>query len=178
MKNANPVSWRRVFLVLLVLALPLAGCARAEPEPPPAPKTVADWFTIKVGDQSVRVQFAVTPGEMQHGLMERRELGPDDGMLFVYLRPQRLSFWMRNTPLPLDIGFFKANGELAEIYPLLPFDEHPVQSRSLELQFALEMNQGWFKAHGLRPGDKLDLAAVKAALKARDFPTRQFGLGD
>ena len=167
-----------MLLVLAVLALPLSGCARNETEPPAAPKSAGDWFAIKVGDRVVRMQLAVTMAEQQHGLMERRTLGADDGMLFVYMRGQVMSFWMRNTPLPIDIGFFDEEGELKEIYPMYPFDETPVRSRSNKLQFALEMNQGWFKANDVRPGARLDLAALKAALRERDFPPRQFGLGD
>ncbi len=120
-------------------------------------KSAADFFPVKVGDRIVRMQLAVRPGEMQRGLMERRDLGPDEGMLFVYERPQALSFWMRNTPTPLDIGFFDRAGVLQEVYPLHPFDETPVASRGRELQFALEMNQGWFRASGIKPGAKLDL---------------------
>ncbi|KXU36871.1 hypothetical protein AXK11_03395 [Cephaloticoccus primus] len=143
-----------------------------------APKTASDWFTISVGEHPLRLQLAVTPSEMQRGLMERRELGADEGMLFVYLRPDQVSFWMRNTPLPLDIGFFDAEGVLREVYPLHPFDERPVTSRSRRLQFALEVNRGWFKAHGLGPGAQLDLQALTTALHERDFPLKQFGLGD
>lgn len=159
-----------------MLALLFSGCGQSEPAAPPAPKTVADWFTIKVDGRPVRMQLAVMRTEMEQGLMERRELGRDDGMLFVYLRPQRLTFWMRNTPLPLDIGFFSPEGELREIYQLHPFDETTVASRGDQLQFALEMNQGWFKANDVRPGAKIDLKALVAALKERDFAARQFGL--
>lgn len=137
-----------------------------------------DHFEIKVGDRTVHMQLAVLEAEMQRGLMERTDLGADEGMLFVYLRPQRMSFWMHNTPTPLDIGFFDAAGELREIYPLHPFDEKPMASRGTQLQFALEVNQGWFQANGVRPGARLDLKAVAAALKARDFEPRRFGLGD
>lgn len=176
MKNANPVSWPWQTWLLLGLALVLTGCARSEPEVQAPPKTVADYFTIKVGERPVRVQLAVLDPEMQRGLMERRELGRDDGMLFVYVRATRLSFWMRHTPLPLDIGYFTPAGELAEIYPLHPHDETPVPSRSNNLQFALEMNQGWFRANEVRPGAKLDLAALASALRARGFDPKRFGL--
>ncbi|MBS0662690.1 MAG: DUF192 domain-containing protein [Verrucomicrobia bacterium] len=122
------------------------------------------------------MQVAVLPTEMERGLMGRRDLGPDQGMIFVYQQPQVMAFWMHNTPTPLDIGFFLPSGELAEIYPLLPFDERTVRSRGDTLQFALEMNQNWFHGQGLRPGAKLDLKALAAALRARDFDPRKFGL--
>jgi uncharacterized membrane protein (UPF0127 family) len=142
----------------------------------PAAKTVADFFTVTVGGRKVRLQLAVTTPEMERGLMERTQLGPDDGMLFVYPRPQAMAFWMHDTPTPLDLGFFGAEGILREVYPLYPFDERTVASRSTALQFALEMNQGWFAAHGVRPGAALDLAAVRAALAARGFAPAAFGL--
>ncbi|MBW7893556.1 MAG: DUF192 domain-containing protein [Opitutaceae bacterium] len=156
----------------------MAGCGAGESDAPPAPKTVFDHFEIKVGERTVRMQLAVREPEMQRGLMERTDLQPDEGMLFVYVRPQRMSFWMRNTPLPLDIGFFDAAGELREIYPLHPFDEKPMASHGTQLQFALEVNQGWFKSNGVRPGMKLDLKAVSAALEARGFELRRFGLAE
>lgn len=124
------------------------------------------------------MQLAVLPHEMERGLMGRRDLGPDEGMLFVYRVPQQMNYWMRDTPTPLAIGFFTAEGELAEIYPLLPFDERTVSSRSGRLQFALEMNQNWYRDHGVKAGAKLDLKALAEALKARDFEPRKFGLGE
>ncbi len=176
MKNANPVSWRLSWLPTLFLALLLGGCARSEPKVPSAPKTAADYFTIKVDAHPVRMQLAILRAEMERGLMERREMSHDDGMLFIYLRPQRMSFWMRNTHLPLDIGFFNPAGELVEIYQLHPMDENPVSSHSDRLQFALEMNQGWFKANGVRPGAILDLKTLISAMKERDVDPDKFGL--
>lgn len=170
-------------LVACALAASAPGCAResgAASAPKAtattAAKSVADFFPIKVGEVVVRMQLAVRPAEMQRGLMERRNLGPDDGMIFVYERPQQMSFWMHNTPTPLDIGFFTRDGTLQEVYPLHPFDETSVASRSSELQFALEVNQGWFRERGVKPGAKLDLKALAAALKERGFEPRKFGL--
>ncbi|ACB75656.1 protein of unknown function DUF192 [Opitutus terrae PB90-1] len=160
---------------MLGLVLGMAGCSGEKAASKPATKTLADRFEIKVGSQPVRMQLAVLEAEMMRGLMERRDLAPDEGMLFVYRRPQRLSFWMRNTPLPLDIGFFNRHGMLEEIYPMHPFDETSVQSRSTMLSLALEMNQGWFREHGVKPGAALDMAALRAALTARGFDPRRFG---
>lgn len=153
-----------------------AGCDSSAPKTSAAPKTWADRFEIAVGSRTVRLQLAVREDEMARGLMERRDLGRDDGMLFVYERPQQLSFWMRNTPTPLDIGFFNAHGMLEEVYPMHPFDETPVKSRSTLLSLALEMNQGWFRENGVRPGMQIDVKAVRAALKARGFDPDRFGL--
>lgn len=168
MKNANPVSSFLRLLAVSVALLAVTGCGRGDAPPSQtAPKTVEDYFAIKVGDQTVQMEIAVGMQEMQHGLMGRRDLKPEQGMIFVYEKPQQQSFWMRDTPTPLDVGFFDAHGVLQEIYPMYPFDETPVRSRSKELQYALEMNQGWFSAHGVKPGAKLDMRALAEALKAR-----------
>lgn len=164
---------------LAVATLGVAACAKEKPGADAAPvgaKSVADFFPIMVGDRTVRMQLAVRPAEMERGLMGRRDLGRDDGMIFVYERPQRMSFWMKNTPTALDIGFFDADGVLREIYPLYPFDERSVSSRGEELKFALEMNQGWYAANGVKPGARLDLRALGMAMKERGFEPRRFGL--
>jgi uncharacterized membrane protein (UPF0127 family) len=177
-KNANPLSPRAAAGILALAALCLAGCGESSTQTPAAPavRTVADYFAIKVGGRTVRIQLAVLPEEQERGLMQRRDLEPDEGMIFVDLAPQKLVFWMRNTPTPLDVGYFTPEGELAEIYPLLPFDERAVASRSSRLQFALEMRQGWYAENGVGPGARLDLRAVAAALAERGFDPKRFGL--
>jgi len=160
----------------LAVALLVTACPHDEHAAGAPPRTVRDWFTITVGGRTVRMQLAVSALEMQRGLMERRDLGADEGMLFVYERPTRMSFWMRDTPLPLDIGFFDSLGELKEIYALFPYDETEVHSRSGELQLALEMNQGWYRANGVKPGARIDVAALRAALKERGADPAAFGL--
>jgi uncharacterized membrane protein (UPF0127 family) len=181
-KNANPVygvCWMKIAVIAALVLGAASGCERNQTAVADAsPKSVADFFEIRVGDKPVRMQLAVREDEMQRGLMERRDLGPDDGMLFVYARPQRMSFWMRNTPTPLDIGFFDQTGTLMEIYQLHPFDENSVSSQSGQLALALEMNQGWFRQSGVKPGARLDMKAVAVALKARGFRPEQYGLRD
>jgi len=167
----SKAGWTTVALALLVL-----GCVRRGSEAAPAPKTVDDWFAIAVGGRMVQMQLAVFPAEMERGLMGRRNLATDQGMIFVYAQPVQMSFWMHDTPLPLDIGFFSPAGELKEVYAMLPYDETTIRSRDTRLQFALEMNQGWFHQNGIRPGATLDLAALRAALVERGAAPGDFGL--
>lgn len=166
----------RRFLPLLVLSVLLTACGGSDSARNAGPKTVEDRFAIKVGDRTVQLQIAAQLPEVQKGLMFRKTMGEDDGMLFVFTAPQQQGFWMRNTTLPLDIGYFDPAGELKEIYPMHPLDERPVTSRSRNIQFCLEMNQGWYARNGVKPGAKLDLKAVAEALKARGLKPEAAGL--
>lgn len=166
---------RRHFLPLcaaLFLGL-LAACGGAKQAE--VAKTIDDRFPIKIGERVVQVQVAILPGEQQRGLMYRTTMGADEGMIFVFDTPQKMSFWMRNTELPLDIGYITTEGELKEVYPMYPHDERPVRSRTT-VQLALEMNQGWFARSGVKPGAKLDLAALREAIRARGFKPEALGL--
>ncbi len=165
----------RLLPVIALLGL-LVACGGKEAAKDTATKTIEDYFPVKVGGRTVRMQIAAMAAEMQRGLMHRKSLGADDGMLFVFTQPQQLGFWMRNTTIPLDIGYFDSAGVLREIYPLHPLDERSVTSRARDLQFALEMNQGWFKSAGVKPGDRLDLKAVADALRARGLKPEAAGL--
>jgi len=167
---------RRRFLPLgafAVFAL-FAACGNTEKKSVEF-KTVEDRFPIKVGGQVVQMQLAITPAEEQKGLMFRKSMGADEGMIFLYDRPQQMSFWMRNCEFPQDIGFFDSDGKLKEVYPMYPHDERPVQSLGIR-QFALEMNQGWYRQHGLKPGDAIDLLALAEAVRARGFKPERYGL--
>lgn len=167
---------RRRFLSLIsfaALAL-LSACGKVSAERE-VPKSVEDRFALKVGARTVQVQVAITPAESAQGLMFRREMGADEGMIFLANWPHRMSFWMRNTYLPLDIGYFDAEGVLREVYPMYPHDERRVVARG-RVQFALEMHQGWYSRAGVKIGDQLDLAALAAAVKARGFNPADFGL--
>lgn len=151
-------------LVAVVAIIALAGCA--EDRTPAASDT---YFPITVGGKTVDMQLAITPSENQRGLMHRKEMPKDAGMLFLYDRPQRMSFWMKNTHIPLDIGFFTPDGTLDQVRQMYPLDENTVLSRSENLQFALEMNQGWFAENKVRPGATIDFEALAEAIEARGF---------
>lgn len=161
----------------MCLAIGVSGQSEVKAAPA-APKTVHDYFEVTLGDKVLRLQFAVTMPEMQRGLMYRESIQANEGMIFIYEKPQAMSFWMQNTPLPLHIGFFDAAGVLKEYYPLFPHDENTVKSRGTNLQFAVEVQQGWFRENKVLGGAKLDLKAVIAALKARGFDPKKYGLAD
>jgi uncharacterized membrane protein (UPF0127 family) len=167
---------RIVFTTLtLALALTVGGCK--EDATPTAETLGAEaWFPFKIGDVAVKLQVVVRPMELQQGLMHRAMLGDDEGMLFVYPEPSGRSFWMRNTLIPLDIGFFDAKGVLREVQAMNPLDENPVTSFSSSIQFAVEMNQGWYREHGLKPGAQLDMAALRKAILSRGFDPKVIGV--
>jgi len=102
-KNANLVSLRAGALAAL-LALGVAGCGAAKPVAAAAAptKTVWDHFTVEVGGHPAQLQVAVLLAEQQRGLMQRPDLGGDEGMIFVDAVPKQQNFWMSNTPEPLD----------------------------------------------------------------------------
>jgi uncharacterized membrane protein (UPF0127 family) len=176
-KNANLVSLAIRAAAAALLALAVAGCgAEKAPEAAPPVKTVWDHFAIAVGGHPAQLQIAVIQAEQERGLMQRQDLGRDEGMLFVDASPTRLSFWMHNTPEPLDLGYLTRDGVVAETYELLPFDERSVTSHGDQLQFALEMPRGWFAANGIRAGSGIDMRAVAGALRARGFDPEKYGL--
>lgn len=158
--------------VLGVAVLLLGGCGSGpqgvEAEEGPHP--------VQLGRADLRLELAVTPAERRRGLQQRDFLPPDQGMAFFYGRPQRARFWMRNTPLPLDIGFFTADGVLREVYPLHPHTEVPVRSVREDIALAVEVNQGWFAAEGIFPGDRIDRQALWRALRAEGHDPSRFAL--
>ncbi len=158
---------------LSVLAL-LAACGAEAKKPAPA-KSVDDRFPIRIGDQVVSMQVAALPNEMQKGLMFVKTMGENEGMVFVFAEPQPMGFWMRNTEIPLDIGYLDPDGTLREIYPMYAHDERSVRSVAPR-QLALEMNLGWYARHGVKPGAKLDLPALVDALRARGLKPESYGL--
>ena len=89
--------------------------------------------------------------------MYRRELGEDEGMLFLYREPQQMMMYMKDTRIPLSVAFIDSAGVILEIRDMEPMDETPVISASRQIRFALEANRGWFAKNGIAPG-----ATVKA----------------
>ena len=115
-------------------------------------------LTISAAGQSLTVEVARTEAQREHGLMERTNLGPRDGMIFVFDRDDHLSFWMKNTPTPLSIAFLSVEGKILQIEDMEPFSESIVRSR-LSARYALEMRKGAFAELGIREGDRVTFPA-------------------
>jgi len=142
------------FLYCLFFSLSFTACSDEEA----TTKTESTELAPIVFEKAtVYVELALDRQTQQRGLMFRKELAEDNGMLFVYDSPTSMSFWMRNTSIPLDIGFLTEDGILREIHKLYPFDENSVKSYSDKLLYALEVNQGWFAKNGIKTGDKIDI---------------------
>lgn len=129
------------------------------------PQTDLPQVELRIGSAVATVQVADENTERQKGLMYHRELGENQGMLFVFARPQPVSFYMRNTFVPLSIAYINATGMILEIHDLTPLEETPVRSRFPTIQFALEMPQGWFTRNRILPGDRIQ---GLQGLRARD----------
>lgn len=111
--------------------------------------------TLSVAGKPVRAEVADDAQERSLGLMFRERLAPNAGMLFVMPKPERASFWMKNTTLPLSIAYINPAGVILEIHDLQPLDEKPVPSAFPNIAYALEMEQGWFTDNGVLAGDRI-----------------------
>jgi uncharacterized membrane protein (UPF0127 family) len=103
---------------------------------------------------NISVELAISDEQRAQGLMYRQNLDDGKGMIFIFERDQMLSFWMKNTHIPLSIAFISADGEILEIRNMIPLDLTPVMS-SRSARFALEVPQSWFSRAGISVGDTL-----------------------
>jgi uncharacterized protein len=104
----------------------------------------------------VQVEIAGTDAERRMGLMGRTALAEDAGMLFVFDREQRLSFFMKDTLIPLSVAFINTEGYIVDIQDMQPLDL--TRHRSAEPAiYALEVNQGFFREHGVEVGNRVEL---------------------
>ena len=156
---ASPRRRVSLFLRLLLLFAVRLCCACAS-------SSVAPQVIIhpQHGDPlQVHVEIADTEEKQQLGLMYRRELPELQGMLFLFPREAPLSFWMKNTPLPLDIIFINAAHTIVSIAQhTTPFSEKPLPSGS-PAQFVLEVNGGFCQRHGVAVGDRVEFAQLSSA---------------
>ncbi|WP_224815045.1 DUF192 domain-containing protein [Hasllibacter sp. MH4015] len=119
-----------------------------------------DW-----GAARFRVSVADDRRERAQGLMHVEELPQQAGMLFVYDRPQRVSFWMENTLIPLDMIFVDATGVVRHVHAeAVPLDRTPIPGGSNDIQYVLEINGGVAERFGIAEGTELRHPAINQDL--------------
>lgn len=107
---------------------------------------------LYIKNREIRVEVVKTPEEKNHGLMDRKDLGKDEGMFFVFETEDFYGFWMKDTFIPLSIAFVDRDGRIVQITDMKPLtlESHAPPQPIL---YALEMKRGWFSIHGIKVGD-------------------------
>ncbi|PJZ55471.1 DUF192 domain-containing protein [Leptospira barantonii] len=101
-------------------------------------------ITIYVDEHPLIVEVVNTQADRAKGLMFRKNLGENEGMLFVFSAPEYLSFWMKNTWIPLSIAYFNRDRRITDIHDMKPNQTTELYHSSEKALYALEVNQGWF----------------------------------
>ena len=151
---------RHIRLFCFVLLVASIGCASGNPQK----FRIVTLSIERAGAEPVEIaaEVALTAEERGQGLMRREKLPDGEGMLFVFEYDQQVSFWMKDTLIPLSIAFITSDGRITEIRDLQPRDQTTVNSNSTAVRYALEVPQGWYSRVGVRPGDvaRIDLAGI------------------
>lgn len=152
-----------VFGMVLLAGVVFNAPVLAQPQPT-LPQSDLVIQTAK-GAQRFRVELADTDASRSRGMMFRTSMAPDAGMLFDFKQEQMASFWMRNTLLPLDMLFIKADGTILNIHQrAIPHDESGINSTG-PVRAVLEVNGGTVARLGIKPGDRVEHAIFGTAPK-------------
>jgi uncharacterized membrane protein (UPF0127 family) len=149
---AMMLTRRRFLLLALPLLLAAGNPVLAQLQQfPTAPLTIVSAS----GPQKFTVEIATTPGQMEQGLMFRRSLAPDAGMLFDYRTPSPATMWMKNTLIPLDMLFVDAGGRIVNIHERAVPGSLATIAAAAPVRAVIELNGGTAARLGIRPGDKV-----------------------
>lgn len=130
--------------IILAAALFLAAPARAE----------LPVVELGAGMHVVRAEVAADMASRMQGLMHRKSMAPNAGMVFVFDEDAIHCMWMKNTLIPLSVAFIDRSGTIVSISEMQPHSEQS-HCAAKPARYALEMNKGWFAQKGIRPGAKL-----------------------
>ena len=130
----------------IALALLALGAAPAFAQHPVA--------QLKAGMHLIRAEVVSEPGTRAEGLMYRKNMAQNAGMLFIFDEPQVHCMWMKNTLIPLSVAFIDDRGAIVNIADMEPQTENS-HCAAQPVRYALEMNRGWFAARGVKPGSRL-----------------------
>jgi hypothetical protein len=130
--------------VLFATALALASAARAQ----------LPVIQLQAGMHLVRAEVADTFTSRMQGLMHRKSLAQNAGMLFVFEESATHCMWMKNTYVPLSVAFLDERGAILNIADMTPHSEES-HCAAKPARYALEMSRGWFAERGIKPGTRL-----------------------
>jgi uncharacterized membrane protein (UPF0127 family) len=173
MKNGKQALWHIIFVFCIFFVFSFSGCAADSAKQNKASKTVQqnipytraqeklETKNIIIENQAgqkitVCAELARTMDQQARGLMFRKTLQDGDGMLFVYTHDEMLSFWMKNTIIPLSIAFINHEGRIIDIFDMRPQSTISVKS-TRSARYALETPQGFFERSGIAVGDIVQL---------------------
>jgi uncharacterized membrane protein (UPF0127 family) len=169
-KQVRGVRGKFFFFVIFLVSVNSA-CAGGGAEPQARLETME--LTISRaggGGTPVKAEIARTDEQRERGLMWRQSLEDGEGMLFVFDRDRILSFWMKNTLLPLSIAYIAYDGRILEIHDMEPQNLKAVRS-TRSVRYALEVPRGWFTRTGIKAGDILgpELPTIPQSLPYPDI---------
>jgi uncharacterized membrane protein (UPF0127 family) len=139
------------FLALCLALLFFPGCAAGKNIRFEKQEMILEGSGVSA---AIRAEIARTEEQRERGFMFRKEVKDGEGMFFIFEKDQIMSFWMKNTLVPLSIAYISRDGVILEIRDLEPGNLRPVVS-SRSCRYALEVPGGWFGRAGLGPGDRL-----------------------
>lgn len=144
----------------LLLQVILAGCRKPEAASSSTPHAQDHLYlneaqpklpTVKLwlGSKELIAEIASSQTQVATGMMFRKEIADNEGMLFIFARPHQAAFYMRNTLVALSCAYIDSEGVILEIHDLKPLDETPVEAASARVQYVLETKQGWFAKNNI-----------------------------
>ncbi len=140
---------RTLFATTILVAAASVYSAFAQPIPQ------FSTTSLNIGIHLIKAEVASNEVEREYGLMFREKMAANEGMLFIFEKPQVVCMWMKNTLLPLSVAFIDNNGKIINIENMMAqtTDSHCSKKPA---QFALEMNQGWFKTKSIQPDTPIE----------------------
>jgi uncharacterized membrane protein (UPF0127 family) len=156
------MNWRRILPVVFA-AIVFVGCnhtptatsvvASSPPSLPTQAQPKLPTIKLWMGSEEINAELALTEQQQQTGMMFRtNRLEDSAGMLFVFPGPWQANFWMKNCPVPLSAAYIDANGVILEVVALHAQETTGVVAQTANVQYVLEMNEGWFQRHNIGPG--------------------------
>lgn len=135
---------RFIFLVSLLFSLPSWATEKLSS------------INLPIADTTISVEVALTTQQMKTGLMYRKELPKNSGMLFVFQQPTLVCMWMKNTLIPLSVAFITDNGIVTNVEDM-QVESLDLHCAHLPVKYVLEMNAGWFSQKNIKPGTHIPI---------------------